>query len=247
VKTRLKEKKLEELLYKVQESLLNQDSRIHLRDGLRQRHYIIQRCHDYLKENCFSEMNRSLSVDETTEASLFANAYYLNIRGAIDNIAWILQFKFRIIKLIEDTNSKKRMKVNLFGKEFIKELNTISKEMANIITQKEEWLKDLAQFRDPAAHRIPLYVPHATLTERRQIDKHQQLNDELVKNADKLSSAEISESYERIRNIGKFQPIFIINSEKEMKVYNISSQITADYTNYLDLTTDILTELLSSN
>ncbi|MDA3800391.1 MAG: hypothetical protein PF692_15105 [Kiritimatiellae bacterium] len=237
------ELKTEELLYQLKTFLSNKQAQEHLQDGLTQRHYIIRRCHDYLTANCAKQKENSLSVYETTEAALFINAFYLNLRGALDNLAWILQFELNIIKTVSTTSSSDRMKISLFGKDFLKSLADLNADLINIINNVKTWGVDLAKFRDPAAHRIPLYVPHSIIDTQEQLKEHKRLNDIMEKNAHNLTSAQHFQIIQDIRDIASFKPLFIITSEEGLKIYNISEQIPSDYRKYLELTTAILSDL----
>ncbi len=81
-----------------------------------------------IKESWF-QLNSLLEKDggknrdpyETVHTNIFLNSYYLNLLGAVDNLAWILQHEFNLIEGATEANAK-RNKIIIFGKRVRKEI-----------------------------------------------------------------------------------------------------------------------------
>jgi len=87
------------------------------------------------------------------------------------------------------------------------------KSIEPLVTQHDEWNRDVKNRRDPVAHRIPLYLPHAILTpeeSRRYGELRQQHIEEVAARNFVASSA----AFEAMRRIGKFYPYFFHHPEE---------------------------------
>src|SRR6266516_5287455 len=69
----------------------NQDARRHFHEGFVRRHYMLQSSRLFLEEHCSLDRQTPLSPYEATDCAIHVNAYYANLRGALDNLAWVLQ------------------------------------------------------------------------------------------------------------------------------------------------------------
>jgi hypothetical protein len=90
-----------------------------------------------------------LSVDDATEVSNDLNAIYINIRGALDNFAWCLQYAF--VGAASKAND-----IGLFYDRFLGQPEM--PDLRSLISEFKDWDKEFKLKRDPAAHRIPLSV-----------------------------------------------------------------------------------------
>ncbi len=62
--------------------------------GALRRHLLLQECRRWLRAEC--EKDRGpLGVSEVQTLSLYVNAYYVNLCGALDNVAWTLTHETR--------------------------------------------------------------------------------------------------------------------------------------------------------
>lgn len=103
-----------------------------------------------------------LQHESVEEVSRDLNAIYINIRGALDNLAWCLAGEFGSV----DAEKLNPTSVYLFGKEFLKDKSLA--EFAGFLNSFADWSRDLKDRRDPSAHRIPLSVPPAILDKAAQ-------------------------------------------------------------------------------
>lgn len=233
------ESNLEHCIHEARGWISNSGALVHLKSGLGARHYVLRHCWEYLERTCFNERQDALSADVATEAALHLNGYYLNLRGALDNFAWILQFELQLFPGTTE-NVGSRMKIHLFGDDFIRAVEACSVSHAAHLSAMKAWGRDLAELRDPAAHRIPLYVPPGVITTQEQVDEFRRL--------DQLSGAPESELGGRRRidimteaqQVSSFAPVFCVTSATGIEVYNIPKQLLSDHRRYLHLARKLL-------
>ena len=92
---------------------------------------------------------------ESVRINILINSYYLNILGAVDNLAWVILHEFDLISGATESNSKKH-DINLFRKNFKKALSKYSPGIVEEVVLFESWFDEIKKFRNPAAHRMPI-------------------------------------------------------------------------------------------
>ncbi len=230
---------MERLIFEVRSQIATQGALTHLKGGLAARHYVLRHCREYLERTCFTAINEPLSADAATEAALHLNGYYLNLRGALDNLAWLLQFELQLFPGVTE-ESGARMKIYLFGDKFIDELKKRSLPHALPVLAMRKWGLDLAALRDPAAHRIPLYVPPGVITSQEQVDEFQRLDALSGAPEEELGGKRRIEVMLEAQRVASFAPMFCVTSTNGIKVYSIPKQLLYDYRRYLHLVRKIL-------
>ena len=88
----------------------------HLYEGFNRRVLTIESGRVVIERITGSPRREPISVYEATELSLHLNAYYLNVCGTLDNLAWALQHEFKVLGQVRETSGK-RMQCTLFGKD----------------------------------------------------------------------------------------------------------------------------------
>jgi hypothetical protein len=143
---------------------LQADAQRHLHHGFMQRLLMVQAGRVNLLTQADGSDRTPRGVYTATELSLQANAYYLNLRGALDNLAWSLQYQWGLLPGIgEDVG--RRTSIYLFGQDFLSALQVAHSALETTLRAHSSWAQDLTNRRDPAAHRIPLQVPRSVYTE----------------------------------------------------------------------------------
>jgi hypothetical protein len=147
-----------------------------------------------------------LSADESEELTRDLNLIYLNIRGVLDNLAWALLHEFAQEKLkIHPT------KISLF-KPCISDDNRFD-ELSLALNAHREWNFDLADRRDPSAHRIPLTVPPQVLaSEDRSV--YAELLNEYARAVQDLDFVAADQKLKQTERMGQFYPYFIHDIDK---------------------------------
>ena len=163
--------------------------------------------------------------------TLLLNSYYLNLSGSLDNLAWALTYHHNLLENIDENNIEHRKFTQLLGKKFLQNLRQKSlKQLADELELCSSWYKEVKEFRDPAAHRIPLSIPHAVYSEE-DVEKRNVLD---KKSAELFSKGLYDEGMNFMRQIeqlGKQMPEFISENSK-IERYDISGRINLDHENW---------------
>ncbi|CED59232.1 Putative uncharacterized protein [Moritella viscosa] len=176
---------------------------------------------------------------ETTRINILLNSFYLNILGAVDNLAWVIQYEFDVISGATEKNNKKH-DISLFKKKFRKGLNKYNPEIITEVYKFETWFNDIKNFRDPAAHRMPLCCPANVIgpEHKKELDNAQEKfrKQNYSKDRDAYMNAQ-----REMSKVGSFQPIFLhISGEEGEQIYPLSRTINEDYEPFWGLSYAIL-------
>jgi hypothetical protein len=169
-----------------------------------------------------------------TRLTLLLNAYYLNLAGSLDNLAWALTYQYSLVEEVDENKPKHREIAQLFGNKFLaklreKNLEKLDKELQPF----RDWYWDMRKFRDPAAHRIPLLVSHSVYSEE-DVKKAQELDEAA---AQLIRQGKWKDGMNRLRQsdrLGKHLPIFI-SENPEIQCYDLARQVNLDHANWLQI------------
>jgi hypothetical protein len=236
---RFLESNLEHRIVEASKTFKDAGALLHLKGGLGCRHYILRHCREYLERTCFASTDKPLSADTATEAALHLNGYYLNLRGALDNLAWMLQLELEVLPNVTEA-SRRRTDINLFGKPFLDALKDKSSSHIRPIIALKQWGLDLVKLRDPAAHRIPLYVPPGIMTSQEQVDEFRRLDELSGASEDELGGRRRIEIMLEAQRLSSFAPVFCVTSLGGIQMYSIPTQILFDHRRYLHLARKVL-------
>ncbi len=215
-----------------QDVFKSKDARRHFNEGFVCRHYMLQSSRLFLGECTRQDRKEPLSPYEATDCAIHVNAYYLNLRGALDNLAWTLQYEWQLLpKVSEDVPSRKQC--GLFARAFRMALKSRSSSLASLLEQQTDWARELADLRDPAAHRVPIYVPPAIMTSQDQVDEFRRIGAQASMPASERGDRSISEIYQEAQAVGEFAPVMIISNREGLQIRYIDDQIGSDHVKYL--------------
>jgi hypothetical protein len=209
-------------------AVTNDKSQDYLRYGYGQRSLQIMESHNKLTKVIEKSGGDRLDPYEITEINTLLNAFYLNMIGAIDNLAWALQHEFNLIDGANEDNKKKHQ-IGLFTKRFQDALKRSQPEIVSRLNEYKDWFLDLKKFRDPAAHRIPLYCVSGVIRDEHKNEyieaKKHLLNQDYLKNRDGYMDAQYA-----LGQVGVYESIFVCYSESFDKViYPLSRTVEQDY------------------
>jgi len=199
-----------------------------------------------IKESWF-QLNELLEKDggnnrnpyETVQTNIYLNSYYLNLLGAIDNLAWVLQHEFNLIEGAAEANGK-RNKIVIFGKDFIAKLHALDSDLVRKIESYKKWFENVKKFRDPAAHRIPLYCPPGIITDK-HIENYKQAAEKYAAQDYSIDSAAFMEAMREMAMVGEFKPIFVGFSEGGAHVvFPLKKTLIEDYDPFWSLASTAL-------
>lgn len=229
------EQKVSELCYSCAQ-LVEPPVHRHIEHGFARRLYMLQTSRMYFEELFSDNRSKPLEAHEATLAALHANSLYVGIRGALDNLAWALQFKFSLFGGVTETEGD-RAKIDLFRECFVKAIENRLPVLGRKVRAKKEWALDLKKFRDPAAHRIPIYVPPGVISP-------EQVNNIVeAMSIDKASaSGGPDQPYAEINQFVKPVPVMVLGGE-QLAAYPLFDQVKRDYRHYLSVSRAVICEI----
>lgn len=129
----------------------------HLVGGFNRRVLMLATSRRTIEEITHSPNDEPIGVYRATDLAIQLNAYYLNLWGAIDNLAWAMQHEWDVLPGVSETG-KGRFKCSLFSSTFMAALFLLRPAMVEALDAYRPWYRKLRALRDPAAHRVPLFA-----------------------------------------------------------------------------------------
>jgi hypothetical protein len=213
----------------------NTQARRHFKEGFVRRHYMLQSSRLFLSQHCSPGRKEPLSVYEATECAIHLNAYYLNLRGTLDNLAWVLQYEWQILPGVTEDGGRERQACHLFGHRFLGALQSRHSMLASILVQHSNWARELAELRDPAAHRVPIYVPPSVINSQAQVDEFRRIEAQADGPPSERGDRPISDIYREAQAVGVFAPIMILSTPQGFEWRLIGTQVQDDHDKYLTI------------
>lgn len=205
---------------------------------------------NFKSKNIYKNKKKSpLSIFEVDIYTIFLDAYYFNLRGALDNIAWALTYEFELIPITDE--EKMRRSIDLFEGTFHK-IEIKNKNIYNIIQEYSSWNVEVKKIRNPIAHRIPVSFPGKVLTEDKlllQNNIYDEINSMFCldwKNNHRFYIEKIGDLQSEAQSIGNFLPFIDLSSDDGHKTYNAVDQMNIDQTIFLNLINEILDNVYAS-
>lgn len=222
----------------------NDRAKYYLRHGLNRRLSIITKNLDFFYSTVPPNRQKPLDDNETCLATMNLNSLYVNICGAIDNMAWTLTHEFNLYSDITDIeNAPQKREINLFHKKFlskIEKINNLFSDYKKYINAKNGWHNELLKSRHPSTHKIPLYVIPSILnkSESEKYDYHQVQHLEETR---KLNFKGADEHFNQMNSLGTFIPLFA--HDPDVKPSPIYPVIITDCENLTEITNQFLNSL----
>jgi hypothetical protein len=123
----------------------------------------------------------------------------------------------------------------LFGPRFLAALKSQHPKLASVLDQHDHWASELAELRDPAAHRVPIYVPPSVITSQEQVDKFRGIEAQADAAPSERGARPISEIYREAQAVADFAPVMIISTPKGLEMRLIGEQVRYDHDKYLTI------------
>lgn len=189
-----------------------------------------------------------LCLDDADRASEILNSIYINIRGALDNIAWAFVSELGGAKVLGLGETQ----VSLFSQRMLK-LKRLA-ELREALQSFDRWNRDFKRFRDPAAHRIPLSaVPTilgpADLVDFKRVDAELVAKRKLVIQCAterqfsemKKLEQEADQIWDALQRIGIYRPLFeYAHDTQPMPIYPTVPEDIGSYVRIVQTTLPIL-------
>lgn len=174
----------------------------YLRYGIMRRIRLMQSAFNDFRCIIFPERTEPLSQQESDDVCRDLNAIYIHILGLLDNYAWLLVHQMAT----EATKALDRRQIGLFMSALSKDAN-LAKGMATIEPFRD-WLKEVKEKRDPAAHRMPLYVPPTALTPE-DVQRYEEIEQAIMTARRQGQFDGLEELRDAQRRIGRLIPAFL--------------------------------------
>lgn len=222
--------------------LKSADSQRHLYEGFNRRMLMLEAGRHEIEEITGSAREGPISVYQVTDLSLHLNAYYLNLCGALDNLAWALQHEYQVLGTVTE-KSGKRMQCVLFGREFRAAIQARWSSLEAVLSSRVAWYNELRDLRDPGAHRIPIYAIPGLMTEAQavQYNRLQAFSSEAARSGDLRRMMELQhEAY----SLATYAPWMSLSSEDGYRFVNVREQVLADYDQLVEVAEQVLDVIL---
>jgi hypothetical protein len=177
----------------------------------------------------------ALNLHEVGPPNVALNGLLLNVRGSLDNAAWALTHHYSLVPSPSEADSKHRTFVSLFGPKFLRALRRHDGELSERLKALSAWGRALAEVRDPAAHRIPLYIAPSVVDEA---------GAERIRVIDRaIEEAAAAKDWDRLRTLqrerweqGAFHPVVTLWRQDGLGYGSLASLLDRDIGGMLDAT-----------
>lgn len=204
---------------------------------------MLQRARALIQHEC-STHNATLDIDVVATLGLNVNSFYLNLSGALDNLAWSLVHEFSLTANVDENKRQHQQLAQLSSDKFVRELSLTRPAIAERVVLSRKWFSDLKRLRDPAAHRLPLTVVAGVLTadDSRRIKALQEAANDALQ-------ADDVEEYVRLLNesytVGTFMPWLVTPAGFGEGYFVLPNLIASDNAFFLDLVGAVAKMILS--
>jgi hypothetical protein len=223
-----------ELLYQsvINHYALNNEAYRHIREGFSRRLTMLECSRLFLREHANREPTDPPSPYLIDEMNVHLNSFYINLRGGMDNLAWALNYRFALVAGTE-TDSSTRRKIDLFGKDFLKALETQRPNLRDSLRRYESWAwDDLKELRDPVAHRVPLSVIGGVLPAER-VPEFENISSQAALPDSERNGHSRSHFMMQAHNLAEYVPLMVLSNVSGLEPREISAQIGNDYRQFL--------------
>ena len=233
----------------------------HLKDGFMHRLLMSQDARRELEQLLTQQGQRIPEPAELARLSNFLNGFYLNLVGALDNLAWILTYELKLREEI-DEEGKTRTFVGLYKPRFREALNGKLPELGLRLANYQPWFDEVKSLRDPAAHRMPLgfvsgYVAGEDVDEFNRLMLEAQQSFQLAKKETDHSVVETDEESERLdgliikgfglrgqaEQLAQFSPVIVRFGVDNYKFTLARSLLRSDQVSFLRVSATVLEHL----
>jgi hypothetical protein len=93
------------------------------------------------------EEQKPLDAQRLNLQNICLNSYYLNLLGALDNLAWAITYELHLLPTIDETKDDVRKFCSLTGKRFRTALRDRRPAFADWLVERSAWIRDVKRFR----------------------------------------------------------------------------------------------------
>jgi hypothetical protein len=185
------------------------------------------------------EETKPLASDRLNLLNVCLNSFYLNLLGALDNLAWATTWELGLLDSIDESADTVRKFCTIVGKRFLLAISAQDATFGTWLGAQKSWILEVKKFRDPAAHRLPLAIVRGIMTEE-EGQRYQELTrqsfDALLAHRWEESEALQAEA----DALGTFVPYLDGPRAVNNGIYIVPNQMAADQRMFLTFTHDFL-------
>jgi hypothetical protein len=203
------------------QSFASQKAQEFARQGFGRRIQTVRRCIHRVFEIVPPETVIVPDRDQLFDAQINLQAFYANVFGAADNLAWIWVHERGLAGQI------KPLRVGLRKKNTAVR-NSLPADFRNYLETMDRWFEYVTEYRDALAHRIPLYIPPGAVRESGEAAANElqaQMNAALVA----LKPFEYERLAAEQAKLFFFYPIMTHSLQKTAGIVYFHPQIIADF------------------
>lgn len=215
----------------------------HLKEGFNRRLLMLDHSLRRIREQAAKRGERPVSALIIPDLAIDVNSFWLNVCGAIDNLAWALQYELALLPGTTEETSN-RVRIALFGTDFQSALRNAAPDLTARLGHYEEWARDLRELRDPAAHRIPLYPVPGVMTEA----EGRQFTELDAKATNHFHAGEHAKGMELLHetgSLGRYEPLLSISHDGRFEFLDMMQTVNRDEGKLVDLSSLVLTFLFA--
>lgn len=216
-------------LLSFQHTLENERAREYLLQGVGRRLETLTRCLHNIFTIFPADRVEKLARDDLADVGINLHAFFINIAGVFDNLGWVFVYENNLLGRPREGKIDKNG-VGLFNAKTQKYLKVELKNYLNTDPIKSWYVDYSKNYRDSLAHRIPLYVPPATLNKAQGKAFEDIEADKKKLNFGNLADlTKYDELLEKQMQLGDVSMFFAHSIEEGCRPAFFHAQIIADY------------------
>jgi len=213
----------------------------HLIGGFNRRLLMLATSRRVIEEITHSPTDKPIGVYRAIDLAIQLNAYYLHLCGALDNLAWAMQYEWNLIPGVTEIG-KGRQKIGLFARSFTDALVKSQPSLWSALETHRDWYTDLRDLRDPGAHRVPLYAIPGIMNEA-DAEEHQRLSSLATDRGKAGDHHGMMELIHQASNLGGYAPYMSIWTPDGERLVDAWAYVLRDHRTFQQVA-DLLSTML---
>jgi hypothetical protein len=177
---------------------------------------------------------------ERLDATNFLQSFLIACFGAIDNIAWLWVLEGAAPGIGERSIPDRYVGLGPGNRDV---RQSLPEDVRALLIERNGWFEHLHGYRHALAHRIPLYIPPATVDEAGAAEYQRLEDEEVVAAAAARDWSRYDEAFRLQQNLGRFEPVMMHSYGEQARPVYFHPQMIADFSTALEIGTAILEAL----
>jgi hypothetical protein len=216
-------------------------ARRHMREGFARRLLLMQTSRLAMIEIAPLDRKEKLSTYECADLNVHVNSWYVQLRGALDNLSWALQYRWQLLGDGDEDDPKVRRLCYLFGKECVQVMGQTLPRLQQVVSSYSAWAKDFKELRDPIAHRVPMYAVPAVAfdDEKRQFER---LSSEANQAAESGDFDTFRTKMQEAQDVGTYYHVVAMSGSGGIELRRLPPQLAQDFNAFLAISEAVVEE-----